>query len=290
MAIYTADHLPYCGAPPVPAGLWGSWNLDPVLISALLGIGIAYAASQHWARRNSDRVRGPWEETFFYAGWIIGSLAVISPLCPLSVALFAARVGQHMILTLIAAPLIILGRPSVMFEALAAAIPQSKVFGCFGRPARVLASAPAATILFAAFLWLWHAPGPYDATFESDLTYWTMHVTLFGSALLLWSALLDTGFSGRLKAIGCGFATSIHMGILGFLITFASRALYAAHFGTTWPWGLSELQDQQLGGLIMWIPGCGVFLIAAAFTFCELLRSLDHSSLDEVSSISRGRP
>src|SRR3954471_10147405 len=95
-----ADFIPYCGIPPVPATL--KWNLDPVVLTTFAGVGALYYFIAH------KKVR-PCSQVLFGIGWLISATALISPLCNLSVALFSARVGQHLLLTLIAAPLIVLG-------------------------------------------------------------------------------------------------------------------------------------------------------------------------------------
>ena len=97
-----------------------------------------------------------------------------------------------------------------------------------------------------------------------------MHVTLFGSACWLWSALLrrEGALVGGLLA---SVVSSVQMGLLGALITRAPRAFYAPHFLTTDAWGLTPLQDQQLGGAIMWVPGCTVFLLVATVALAACL-------------------
>src|SRR4051812_39027576 len=93
--------LAYCGSPPAPGG--ATWNFDPILIAALMALSVAHLAS--------IRHLPSWRVTSAAAGWLVLSLALISPLCNLSVALFSARVAQHMIIVLIAAPLIALALP-----------------------------------------------------------------------------------------------------------------------------------------------------------------------------------
>lgn len=234
-----SNFIPYCGHPPVPGHV--TWNTDPVLIGVLLGIGLIYAIGCRNARAPSRR-----ERFYFVVGLATVSAALISPLCNLSVALFAARVTQHMILTLIAAPLIVLGRPD---RALAGMMPLGKPWGLFQRYAMAIGGAA-----FAIAMWTWHMPGPYDATLENNYVFWTMHITTFGAAMLLWYALLRQSrcYVGAALAVTVG--TGMQMGLLGAVLTFAPTTMFAVHFATTWPWGLSQLQDQQLGGIIMWVP------------------------------------
>lgn len=93
--------IPYCGLPSQPGDWLQRWNLDPILIAALMSIWVAYALA---ARRNH------WPRAWaFHLGWAMTGLLLIGPLCPLSVALFSARIGQHMLLAMLAAPLVSFG-------------------------------------------------------------------------------------------------------------------------------------------------------------------------------------
>jgi putative membrane protein len=231
---------------PAPASLALSWNLDPILICGLLGGAGLYMLGCGRLER-AGRGLASKQKTCFHMGWLITPLALMSPLCPLSVSLFAARVGQHMILTLLAAPLVVVGRP---VDALAAALGVSTPRDPWKGRSPLFAAAA-----FAVLLWFWHAPAPYAATFSSAFVYWSMHVTVFGAALWLWHTLLESRSRSVIAKLAGGFFSSAQMGFLGALITLASRALYAPHALTTAAWGLSPLEDQQLDGIIMWIPG-----------------------------------
>ena len=250
--------IPYCGAPPVPHELWSRWNLDPVLIAALA----LALAGYLWAARRTDLPT--WRRSVFVAGWATASLALVSPLCPLSVALFSARVGQHMILTAVAAPLLALGRPG---RALAALLPGGD------RPALPGYGGPfTAAVAFACALWFWHAPGPYGLTFQSTAAYWLMHLTLFGSALWLWGETLHDA-QARLAGLALAVAlTTLQMGLLGAVLTFAPRPLYGPHVLATLAWGLSPLDDQQLGGAIMWAPAGVIFVAGLVGGLAMLMR------------------
>ena len=252
--------IPYCGSPPVPGGV--TWNIDPVLWS-LLAIGaVAYFVGCRTMRR--DRPARD-EQVWFALGWMILALALVSPICNLSVALFSARVGQHMILSLIAAPLLVLGRADVL--VLRAVHVRADI------PTR--SEAYAAPLAFAFALWFWHAPVPYDATFASHIVYWTMHATLFAAALALWRVLLRGLTRQPLSALLASTFTGAQMCALGVLFTFASHPLFAVHAAATWPWGWTQVQDQQFGGLLMWVPGGMVFTIHALGVLGLFLSRLD---------------
>jgi putative membrane protein len=254
--------IPYCGPAPSPGSLLTSWNLDPVLIAVLVAVAVIYALGV--PRIDASRGGpGAGEKAAFYTGWVAAALALVSPLCALSVSLFAARVGQHMILTLLAAPLVAAGRPLGVTAA---------AFGVTLRWRRWIRPAPlTAAAVFALLLWFWHAPGPYTATFDSTIVYWTMHLTVIGGGLWLWYGLLDTRGTTLLHRMAAGILSTVQMGFLGALITLAPRPLYPPHLLTTAAWGMTQLQDQQLGGAIMWVPGGGIFLAFAMLTLWPVL-------------------
>ena len=191
-------------------------------------------------------------------------------------SLFSARIAQHMMLTTVAAPLIALGRPGVIPKIVLQWLWPQPVQRSFRSPAdRPLLAAS----VFAAALWAWHAPGPYTATFGSSAVYWLMHLTLFGSAFWLWLALLD-GAEEHLAGFAlAGFLTSAQMGLLSAIITFAGRPLYAPHLLTAAAWGLSPLQDQALGGVLMWVPAGVIFAGALVAAFFRAMRRAETGAL-----------
>jgi putative membrane protein len=239
--------LPYCGTPPLPGELLMRFNTDPVLIAAL----VAAASLQWWAAR-----RLPPRQLFCgLVGWMIAAAAFLSPLCALSVALFAARVAQHMILVLVAAPLIAAGIPA--------------------RAPRAVWPLWLSALAFFISLWFWHMPLPYDATFHSVAIYWCMHLSLFVSAIWLWYALMHHARAHVVDAFAAGTLTSIQMGMLGAFLSLGDHALFRWHLLTTWAWHLTPLEDQQLGGVLMWVPGIIIFLWVALRSLARLWATLD---------------
>ena len=269
MAVY----IPYCGSPPSPDTL--VWNTDPLLIGALLGIAGLYA----WGCRGLLSLT-MWNRIAFATGWTIVAAALVSPLCNLSITLFSARVAQHMILTVLAAPLIVIGRPHEVFA------------NAFGRKAQKAPSSPGwecvvATLAFTLALWIWHLPAPYDYTLRSNAIYWLMHVSLFGCSLFLWRTLLHEGLNYSGFALIAGVATTIQMNLLGAVLTLAPRTLFTAHLGTTASWGLTTLEDQQLGGLLMWVPGGIVFTASTITAFGLWLSQVSRGDLAEAPTSTR---
>jgi len=226
------DWLPYCGAAPLPGDWLGRWNLDPILLAALAGIAVLL-----W--RQSGKGAG---RRLLAVASLLALMLFVSPFCALSSALFSARVTHHVLLSAVLAPLLLF------------ALPRERT--------RWPESLALWTGLQAGIFWLWHAPGVYAEALSSDLLYWLMQLTLLGSAAGFWAALRRAPAPAAITAL---LASTVQMGLLGALITFAAVPLYAPHLLTTAPWGLSALEDQQLAGLIMWAPSAGLYLAAALF-------------------------
>ena len=239
--------VPYCGSAPLPGHLLSRWNLDPVLLVCLLT-----GTSAH-LRLLSNRQR-----PVAALGWTVATFAFIAPICPLSVALFSARITQHMVLMLIAAPLIGVALPSGTWRH----------------------SIWWSVAAFSAAIWVWHMPVPYEATFHSTAIYWSMHLTLFGSAIWLWRDLLNHRADETLTIISAGLCACVQMGLLGAVLAFSAHPWFAWYATTTEPWGLTQLQDQQLGGIIMWVPSGAIFLAAAARSFLFMHSWLERPAVD----------
>jgi len=260
--------IPYCGAAPVPHA--ERWNFDPFLVIALLAVVALYAIAF-----NSRLGRGlkRREAAAFVLGWSVLAIAFVSPLCNLGVALFSVRVTQHMLTTIVAAPLLVLGGLDLMLLRL------FRVRA--GEPSG--ATALAASLAFAAALWAWHLPLFYDVTFPSHVAYWSMQLMLIGTALVLWRVILraQQGY-----AFATASFTSLQMGALAAVFTLLPRAIFAPHFTTTQPWGLSPLEDQQLGGLIMWVPAGLLLTAQIVYLFAVWLRELER--LEGTTEANRG--
>jgi putative membrane protein len=239
-----AGFVPYCGSPPAPGAL--HWNLDPILIGSLLVLAVAQVG---FAR---SRGVGKTDLIVSAGGWLLLSLAFVTPLCNLSVALFSARVTQHMLIVLIAAPMIARGL----------------VFAPAARR-RWVPSAWAVTLGFAAIFWVWHSPVFYDGTLQSNLVYWLMHLTTVAAAFALWFAVFNSSAPVAFLIL---FVTGLQMSLLGALLTFAATPLFAVHEFTTAPRGLTWLQDQQLGGLVMWVPAGLLLTVYSALALGAALR------------------
>ncbi|MFL5281720.1 MAG: cytochrome c oxidase assembly protein [Rhodopila sp.] len=265
------------GSVPVqPSGLWRAWSFDPVVLIPLLVTHWAYGRGvlRLWRRAGRWRGIGRLQVLSFLLGELVLVIALVSPLDQLGGTLLSAHMAQHGLLMAVAPPLLLVGQPGAAF---AWAFPARGRKGFLGaRPWRAVANATNALSrpgpgagLHGLALWLWHSPGAFDAALQSEWVHTLEHASFFGTALLFWRALV-AGYSGHrtAKTIGSAFLTLIHSGLLGALITLSTRPLYKWYSGRAELWGLSALEDQQLAGLLMWVPMGSVY-----FGVCLLLAS-----------------
>lgn len=199
----------------------------------------------------------------FLTGWVVLVVALLSPIATMSEVLFSVHMTQHELLMLVAAPLIALGRPLVpMLWALPARWRMQLKGGGGLSPVWLRLTSPGVVfVLHAAALWVWHLPSLYQAAVVDDRVHALQHVMFTGTACLFWWGLLR-GRYGRLgygAAVFYVFATAIHSGGLGALLTFATAPLYPLYVHRAGH-GVDPLVDQQLAGLLMWIPA-GVILM-----------------------------
>ena len=235
----------YCGPAPEPQALLAAWNLDAVAIALCAALVLAHLRSgQSRAGHGEGRI-----PLFLGVGVLL--VLFVSPLCALTVALFSARVAHHVLLIAVAAPLLALAFPERRDSGLR--MPLSLLVG-----------------IHAVTVWLWHAPPVYEVAIFGALPYWTMQASLLASAVLMWRRILSPATQIGLALLAL-LASVVQMGMLGALLVFAREPLYAPHFTTTLAYGLTPLSDQQLGGLVMWVPAALPYLVAAALMLAARL-------------------
>ncbi len=270
--------------PVAPGEIWSAWNPDPWI---LLAIGLA-ACAYAWgtaslrARTGRGRVIADWRYFSYCGGLLALFVALISPLDALGGSLFAAHMLQHELLIVVAAPLLVLGLPLLAWLWALPPRWRRRVGGVVRRPvvrsAWGAVSHPlAAWTLHAAAVLVWHAPALYQATLTSAPVHALQHLSFFGTALLFWWALLHPV---RFRRLGQGlgvmylFTTALYGSALGALLTFSPSPWYPIYEDRAPLWGFSGLEDQQLGGLIMWIPFGMVYTAVALLLFASWLRSM----------------
>lgn len=245
---------PYCGPAPVPADIWTSWNFDPwLLVAASVTFAFCVAVSTRSALAREGRLSSSMAIFVLF-------VAFVSPLCALSSALFSARVLHHVLLVAAAAPLLALAFPARPFLK---KIPLTGLF-----------------LAHTIAMWVWHAPAPYAFALSSHAAYWLMEGTLFVTAFLMWQSMLARWSHPGAVSIAL-LGSVVQMGMLGALITFAARPMYEPHFATTLPFGLTPLADQQLAGLLMWVPASLPYIAVALMLLSRFLTASHDESRGE---------
>lgn len=232
---------------------WIPWALGLALLAWLLGLGKSNS------RPEAGRI------ALFLLGWGVLALSVLGPLDHWAHASLAGHMTQHMILLAIAPPLLLLARPMPQYMLALPLAWRRRVGPWLGRVYGGTAASPVtAFLVHGLVIWLWHLPMPYQIVLVHPLMHDAVHLLFFGTGLWFWWSLIAPG---RLGQGGFGTAavlavlTMMHTGMLGALMTFAPQLLYPEHpAGFA---GFDQLSDQQLAGLLMWVPGGLIYMIAA---------------------------
>jgi len=277
-------HVPEAG--PAAPSLW-QWNLEVWLRALLVGSAALYAHGIRRLWRNAGPGRGiPHSAVLAFAlGWLTLVLALVSPLDALGGRLFSAHMVQHELLMVVAAPLLVVGRPLAAWtwafeppvrQALgrtAQAGPVQAVWGFLTDPV-------AAWGLHAIALWAWHVPSFFSAALEHEWIHVLQHTSFLVTALFFWWATLGRD-PRRAKTTGMAiallFTTMLHTAALGALLSLAPTAWYPPYIPTTNALGIDPVDDQQLGGLVMWIPSGLAYLVAALVLLGRLLMRQGHA-------------
>ncbi len=256
-----------------------AWSFEPLVVMSLALTAVLFTVGLYRLKGRSIRT---WEALCFAGGWLALIVALVSPVHAWGRVLFSAHMSQHEILMLVAAPLLVLGRPLIAF-LWALPLNWSRSLGNIAKASwinrvwRTLTIPLVAWLLHAIALWTWHIPALFEATLYSDTIHTLQHLSFLLSALLFWWALIHgpQGAMGYGAAVLYLFTTSVHSGALGALLTVAASVWYPSYGPLTASWGLTPLEDQQLGGLIMWIPASLVYVIAGLALFAGWLREAE---------------
>jgi putative membrane protein len=261
--------LAHPGQPPAPHDLWSAWNLQPVLLAGLLLAGWAYRRGRTGGPR---RPVDTWRARCFTLALVALGLALLSPLDALSSALASAHMVQHLLLVVVAAPLLALSAPSsAILRGSPLAVRRAsgrwrRRLGLTHGNLAVLRHPAAVWLLQVGVLWFWHAAAPYDAALDNRFLHLLEHASFLVTAVLFWHVVIGVRGAARVSG-GLGvllvFAMAMQSVFLSVLLTFARTPWYSGYATTTAPWGLDPLTDQQLAGAIMWIPAGGIYLAAA---------------------------
>ena len=248
------------------------WSWDPVVIGLLVIIAVAYVY-----RLNYFKAQGSYpslvekglikpSQPYYYAfALLVIFIALQSPIDTLSDQLFTMHMIQHLLLALIAAPALLLGIPEAFINSALNLHPWIRPI------VRGISTGRAAFILFNVTLIVWHIPALYELTLRNEFVHNVEHAMFFWTGVLSWWPILSPtkkvprlSYPGQLLYI---FLVATPGGILGAWLVFTNRILYPSYAATPNIWNMSTLEDQQLGGLIMMVPGKFIYFIALSIVF-----------------------
>ena len=257
------------------------WNFAPWLLALLALSAAAYASGLRRLWRNAGPGRGVAAHAAgsFALGWVTLVVALVSPLDALGDRLFSVHMVQHELLMVVAAPLLVLGRPLAVW-AWALSPDQRRTAGrlfslrAWSGSWSTLTDPLAAFALHGIALWAWHLPLAFDAALAHEGWHVAQHGAFLVTALFFWWSVLGRDPRGRYgpgHSAASLFATMMHTGALGALLSLAPHPWYAPYVATTLALGLDPAQDQQLGGLVMWVPAGLVYVVAALWVLGRML-------------------
>jgi putative membrane protein len=252
------------------------WTFDPWIVLPIVLMSVCCI----WGRlKLSRRARRSlplrWQDLFFCGGIMTLAGALISPLHWLGEHLFTFHMIEHEIVMAISAPLIVLARP---IGFLLWGLPKRARCGVgrvikasFIRSSWDRCTGPtSATVIHGVAIWGWHLPLLFDAAVTNTALHRLQHFSFFATAVLFWWAVVWK--SDRGAAAWHLFLTMLHTSLLGALMALAPRVLYIAQTQTASTWGLTPLEDQQLAGMIMWVPAGTVYAAVAMTMFALWVR------------------
>ncbi len=259
------------------------WDWRPEIILVLAGLGFTYSLGWWRLRRQGHlRLASGWQLAAYLGGLAVLGLALLSPIDTLQSLLFTAHMVQHVLLMMVVPPLLLLaqpfplvlwGLPAGLRHAVGRLLARSAPF----RRGLRRATMPWATwILYVATLWIWHVPAAYDAALRIELLHDLEHLSFFVTALLFWWHVTDAAphiheLRGCGRRIGYVLAALAQNEILAVGIALTRRPLYTHYTTVPRLWDLSVLEDQMLGGAIMWIPGGMMYAVTAIILLARLL-------------------
>jgi putative membrane protein len=267
-----------------PSDLAGSWTFEPFLLATLVLAALVHRRGRARLGRRIAGAREMRRAVAFYGGLLILAAALMSPLDSLAHTLFSGHMTQHLLLMVVAAPLLVYARPTA---ALVAGLPeggrdlvrQSDLRGTL----RALRNPLGVWIIGAVALWAWHMPALYEAALAHGPVHVLEHASFFGAAVLFWSVVLSSGTRRgvpRPIAIVLVFASGVQSSALGAVLLFASSPLYDVHGEGARVWDVSPLSDQQLAGALMWSPPALLYIVVMGWLLVRWFAEMDDAAPD----------
>jgi cytochrome c oxidase assembly factor CtaG len=256
------------------------------VILPLAAVAVVYAVGWWRLARRRPRARPPWRLAAALAGWLALAAALLSPLATLGHFLFAAHMAQHLLLMAVAAPLLLLADPlpAVLWglpRALRHRAGRLLVRGGRARAAwERLTAVPVSAACYALVLWGWHLPRAYDAALGGEWMHHLEHAAFLGAAVIFWWPVIGPAPRARRPPthgwrIAHVVAAALHGSALALLLAWSPRVLYATYAAAPRVTALEPLEDQALGGVIMWAGASAVDMLAVLALVWRLLAALE---------------
>jgi putative membrane protein len=246
------------------------WTFEPITIVLLVATTALYFAGVRaiWMRAGRGSGISQWQAAAYAGGVVTLAVALVSPLAWLSEVLFSAHMTQHEILMLVSAPLLVISQPVVGYLWAFPSRHRARVAAAFRGPAvtpawHVLTGPLAVFVVHAAALWVWHIPAMYEAALDNQAVHTVEHLCFLLTAALFWWGMVHGryGRSGYGVAVLYVFLTGMHSTLLGALMTLSGHVWYPSYLASATEWRVDAFADQQLAGLIMWVPSGVVFIV-----------------------------
>ena len=295
----------HVGLPPAPHDLWSSWSLSPPLLISLAFACFVYARGYRRSRQAASGTVPTLKrrQAACFAAGIAGLfLALVSPLDALGSSLLSAHMTQHLLLLVVVPPLLVLSAPGYATiwslppaarRGLAVRWNRSTAHRAAHAAWNALVTPIGALLVYTGLLWLWHAPGLYQAALAHDLVHVLEHASFLAAAYLFWTVLFAPLGRHRVTG-GTGaallFGASLQGSALGALMAFSPTAWYGSYAVTTSAWGLTPLQDQQLAGVLMWMPLGTIYVLLACVLLFRWLRAGERAAVSVPPPVSPRRP
>lgn len=276
-----------------------AWTLEPLVVVPLVATLGLYAAglARLWGRAGYGRGISRWRAAAFGAGWLTMVAALVSPIAWLSEILFSVHMTQHTLLMLLAAPLMMFGQPLLVWLWAFDANGRARITDLVVRPV-VTAGWQAATgplavfLLHAIALWAWHVPALYESALHHAGIHALEHLCFLLAASMFWWGMVH----GRYGRMGYGlavlyvFLTAVHSAALGALFTVSPTVWYSDYQQQAAVWHIDALADQQLAGLLMWVPAGVIFIVLGLGLFAAWLGEAERRvALGGTDAITRTR-
>lgn len=272
--------------------LWDPWLTIPLMLCLTVYLIGLYRLRRHRRHRPNPR---QYRTVAYVVGWLTLAGALVTPFHALAEELFSFHMVEHEIVMAVSAPLLVAARP---YGVLLWALPKGIRFW-LAHTIRAPVLYPVwcwlirpfnASLIHGAAIWLWHIPAVFDATVTSLTIHRWQHLSFLVTALIFWYSLAPVRRSG--EAVWYVFFTMLHTSLLGALMALSPRVLYTQQTAHAAEWGLTALQDQQLAGMLMWIPAGTVYAGAALWFAARWIRSAPHDVARSLNATRNelGRP